>query len=63
MGCMCAECRFAKKTDDPNLVLCDNWESEYYGSEMDDRGDSCDFGEVDMITKALEGLVGGKMEC
>ena len=55
MACMCAKCKFAKETENQDLVLCDNWESDYYGSEMDDRCDSCDFGEVDIVKKILEG--------
>lgn len=56
MGCMCAECRFAKETGNPYSVLCDNWESDAYGYEMDKSADGCDFGEVDIVAKAIEAL-------
>lgn len=53
MGCMCADCKFAKGTEE-NMALCSNWDSEAYGMEMDLVGDGCDYGEVDYITKVLE---------
>ena len=53
MGCMCADCRFAKGTEE-NMALCSNWDSEAYGMEMDLVGDGCDYGEVDIVKKALE---------
>ena len=58
MGCMCAECKHAKEIENPSMVLCDNWESETYGYEMDKSADGCDFGEVDIVTKAIEALEG-----
>lgn len=53
MGCTCGECKHARETENPDLILCDNWESDNYGSEMD-KEDECEFGEVDLIKKALE---------
>ena len=55
MACMCEECKFAKETENSEVALCDNWESDYYGEEMDLNSDGCDCGEVDLVTKVLEG--------
>ena len=47
MGCMCKKCKHANDTEDQDLIVCDNWESEYYGQEMYREYDGCDEGEVD----------------
>lgn len=54
MACRCVECKHARETENLDWALCDNWESDNYGSEMD-REERCEFGEVDLVKNALEG--------
>ena len=44
MSCWCRKCVFAKDTEDPGVIICDNWDSEYYGAEMDKEYDGCEDG-------------------
>ena len=46
-GCMCAECRYAKKTEDAEIIKCGNLFADDYGMKLYLAFDSCDFGEVE----------------
>lgn len=47
-GCMCAECKWAKSTEDPELIICDNISADDYGMKLFAGFDSCDEGEIEV---------------
>lgn len=46
-GCMCMECRYAKKTEDESIIKCDNFIADDYGMKLNLDFDGCDSGEVE----------------
>lgn len=50
IGCMCAECKYAKKVRDNHkkfILICVCRESENFLHELEIASDNCDFGFVD----------------
>ena len=49
IGCMCAECQYAGKTELPYMICCRNPDADNYGTRLFVAFDGCDSGAVEIV--------------